>query len=117
MIKFRIILFLLSAVFMLIVCEHVRRRKIIEKYALLWIGVAFIVLLISLFPYLLIKLSNILGVYYLSTILLICFFFLLLITFSFTIAISKLIEKNTVLAQELAILKNTIEKNKNNKNI
>jgi len=109
MVKFRIILLIIGISFLIMVCECIRRRKLNEKYALLWIFSSSVILLFSLFPYLLNKISDIFGLFYLTTLLLICFFFLIIIVFSYSIVISTLTNKNNCLTQEISILKSKLK--------
>lgn len=110
MLKFRLLLLLSNFIFLMIVCECVRRRRLSEKYAILWLIVGGIISIFSIFPYALMKISNAMGIFYLSTVLLICFFFLVIIVFSYAIAISDIMERNKTLSQEIAILKSDFEK-------
>lgn len=112
MLKFRILLFLVGGGFFLATFEAIRRRKLHEKYALLWFVSALVLLVLSAFPDMLVWISEALGVFYLTTILLICFFFLMVIMFSYAISISKLVDRNKHLSQELAILRSRIERSR-----
>lgn len=109
MLRIRIIIGLVSLFFLIIILEAIRRRKFMEKYALLWIMAGLVIIIFSLFPNILFKISEILGLYYLTTLLLVCFVFLLLILFYLSISISSLTEKNKELAQQIAILKHQVE--------
>lgn len=110
MLKFQIILLCVSVVFLAVICESIRRRKLNEKYAFLWLITACVFLLFSIFPWILLKISDLLGLYYLTALIGICFFFLMLIAFSYAVNISKLAEQNKNLAQEIAILKNEVKR-------
>jgi len=106
---FQIILLVISAVFILVICECIRRRKLEEKYALLWLVSGLAIFAFSVFPDLLWIISEKLKVYYLTALFMICFLFLLSIAFSYAIFISKLTERNKNLSQELGILKTELD--------
>ena len=69
MLKIRIILGIISLIFVLIIFEAIRRRKFMEKYALLWIFSGSLFFVFSIFPELLLKIADITGLYYLTVLL------------------------------------------------
>lgn len=85
--------------------ELIRRRRLWEKYALLWLLTGVVLLVMGLFPTLIYTISKLLGLAHLTTMLLITFLFLLCIVLHFTTVISKQTEQETELAQRLAIMK------------
>jgi hypothetical protein len=88
------------------VIELIRRGRLKEKYSLLWLFAGGILLLLSSSRDLLNFISHLLGVFYPPSLLfLIAFLFLLLITLHFSVVVSGLTEKNKQLAQELAMLR------------
>jgi hypothetical protein len=90
----------------LMIVELVRRRRLKEKYSLLWLFTALVLLVLTLSPGLLDSLSSMMGIYYSpSAFFLMAFFFLMLITLQFSVVISRLSERNKALAQEVALLK------------
>jgi len=105
MFKIRVILGIISLLFLLIIFEAIRRRKFMEKYALLWILSGILVFILSVFPEPLFKIAQISGIYYLTVLLIFSFTFLLLIVLYLSISLSKLAENNKELAQEIGILK------------
>lgn len=99
-----------SLIIAFIIFELIRKRKLMEKYALLWFGSAIVLIILSLWRNLLEKMASFLGVYYAPSALFIIVIFCGIILFlHFTIVISKLIEQNKILAQELALLKEKVE--------
>ena len=104
MLTIQFIISLIGILLLLIVFELIRRNRLKEKYALLWLLSGIIILIFGLFPKLLYLLSNLMGTYYLTTLLIISFLFLLLIVLHFSTVISQLSEKNKELSQELSIL-------------
>ena len=84
--------------------ELIRRRKLRDEYSLLWLLTGIVLLAFALFPGMLYAVSELLGLHYLTTMLLITFLFLLSIVLHFSTVISQHAERETELAQRLAIL-------------
>ncbi|MCG3121272.1 MAG: hypothetical protein ALAOOOJD_04309 [bacterium] len=85
--------------------ELIRKRKMLEKYSLLWFCAAVVLIVLSLWRNLLEKTAALLGVYYAPTALfIIAAFFAMLMFLHFTVVISRLSEQNKNLAQEVGIL-------------
>ncbi|RAV19852.1 DUF2304 domain-containing protein [Paenibacillus contaminans] len=98
------IVFCLAFVF--ITVELIRRQKIAERYALLWLSLGLVMVLLSLFPKLLQTVAELLGIFYAPSLLfLIGSAFALLLIMHVTMVISRLHRKVTRLIQELALLK------------
>jgi len=85
--------------------ELIRKRKMLEKYSLLWFGAAVVLIVLSLWRDLLEKAAAFLGVYYApSALFIIAAFFAMMMFLHFTVVISRLSEQNKNLAQEVGIL-------------
>jgi len=100
----------------LIVCglifELVRRRRLMERYALLWLAAGAIVLVLGLWQGLLTTLAHAVGIYYApSALFAIAFLFVLVMLVHFSITISRLSDQNKILAQRLALLRERVEEN------
>lgn len=93
-----------SILLIVIVFELIRRRRLEEEYSLLWLLSGVVILIFSIFPKLLDVISKIMGTYYLTTLFVVSFLFLLLIVLHFSTVISQLSNKNKELTQELSIL-------------
>lgn len=104
MLKIQIITGAVSVLLLFVIFELIRRRKLKEEYSLLWLLSGIVILIFSICPGLLNIISKILGMYYLTTLFVISFLFLLAIVLHFSTVISRLSEKNKKLAQELSIL-------------
>lgn len=88
-----------------LVFELVRRRKLSEKYALLWMSAAFALLVLAAWQRLLYDISRAVGIYYPPTaFLVIAFGFSLLLLLNFSIASSRLATETRTLAQRVALL-------------
>ena len=104
MLKIQIITGAVSILLLGIVFELIRRRRLKEEYALLWLLSGLVILTFSIFPNLLDIISKAIGMFYLTTLFIISFLFLLLIVLHFSTVLSRLSEKNKVLTQELSVL-------------
>ncbi len=104
MLKTKIIIGSISVLLILCVFELIRRRRLKEKYALLWLLSGLVIFTFSIFPTLLNSIADLMGMYYLTTLFIISFLFLLAIVLHFSTVISRLSERNKYLAQELGIL-------------
>jgi len=106
LIKVQIIVGVLSIILLLITFELIRKKRLREEYAILWLFTGIVVLVFSLWPAFFLSqfFVKMTGIFYLSAVVLIAFFFLLLIVFHFSVVISKLTGQNKDLAQQYALL-------------
>ena len=101
----QIVAVVVTAVLLLAVLELVRRRQLSERYALLWMMVAVVLLLLAVWTDLLDWASDLVGIADPANALFLAAFgvaFLLLLHFS--VANSRLGEETKILAQEVASL-------------
>jgi hypothetical protein len=88
----------------------VRNKKINEEYSLLWLFSSIIFIVFSIWRYGLEYFARLIGIAYppaaLFLILLLAVFLILI---EFSVNISKLTEKNKILAQEMALLRHELE--------
>jgi hypothetical protein len=88
-----------------VLLELVRRRSLLERYALLWLASAFILLALAIWRGLLEEVAELVGVAYPpNALFLIAFGFVLVLLLHFSIAVSRLSDQSKVLAQRLALL-------------
>lgn len=100
-----------SIIFFGFVFELVRKKKIKEQYALLWLFFGVVFLIISIWRGLLEQISILLGIVYPpAAFLLILIMAIFLILIQYSVVISDLSEKNKILTQEIGILKEKIGK-------
>lgn len=99
----------LACVILFATFELIRRRKLWEKYAILWILIGIVLLICGLFPKIISIVSDLLGVAHLTAMLLIAFLFLLCIVLHFTTVMSSRTQKQTKIAQKIAILELRID--------
>ena len=103
--KLQIVAILASSMLVVIVFELLRRRRLIERYALLWLLSSLVLLGLSVWTGLLEVISDAVGIVYPpNALFLIAFAFVLVLLLHFSIAISRLSGETKVLAQEVARL-------------
>jgi hypothetical protein len=86
------------------VFELVRRRSLRERYALLWMGAALVLLVLAVWTHLLTVLAHAVGITTPSNALfLIAFAFVMLLLLHFSVSVSRLGDQNRILAQRLAL--------------
>jgi hypothetical protein len=94
-----------TLVLLVIVLELVRRRRLLERYALVWLASALILLALAVWKGLLGTIANAIGVFYPPTALfVIAFGFILVLLLHFSTAVSRLTDQSKVLAQRLALM-------------
>src|SRR5438093_679275 len=98
----------------LLVCvgifELVRRKRLLERYAIVWLVAGLCVLLLALWKGLLTILAHAAGIYYPpSALFAVIFLFVLIMLVNFSITVSRLTDQNHVLAQRLALLQRRLE--------
>src|SRR3954451_14828472 len=101
----RIVAVIVTAVMLGVVLELVRRRRLIERYALLWMVVALVLLALAVWNQLLAHVSHAIGIEVPANALFIAGLavaFLMLLPFS--VITSRLSEETKILAQEVARL-------------
>jgi hypothetical protein len=94
-----------SSGLLLVILELVRRRRLVERYALLWLLAAAVLLVFSVWQDLLFEFSDLIGIGSpANALFIVAFGFVLLLLLHFSSISSRLSEENKVLAQELARL-------------
>jgi hypothetical protein len=94
-----------TGVLLLVVLEAVRRRRLLERYALLWLFSALVLLGLGIWKGLLETVADAIGIRYPpSALFVIAFGFILVLLLHFSLAVSRLADQSKVLAQRLALL-------------
>ncbi len=92
------------------VLESIRRGRLKERYALLWLGAGGVMLVLASWRSLLDRVAIFFGVLYGPSLLfLVAFLFLLAILLHFSLVISEHRDKTRRLAQDLALLTHEVE--------
>ena len=103
--RIQLVAMLGAAALLLTVLEMVRRRRLMERYALLWLLSAVVLLALAIWSSALAKISHAIGVIYPPNAL---FFigigFILLLLLHFSVAVSRLSDESQTLAQRQALL-------------
>jgi hypothetical protein len=100
----------IAVVMFLIVVELVRRKRLMERYALLWLGAALVLVVMAVWKGLLTTVSADLGIHYPpSTLFAIGFGFIVVLVLSFSLVVSRLSEQNKRLAQHVALLAERVD--------
>jgi len=96
---------LLAVVVCGLIFELVRRKRLMERYAILWLIAGVTVLVLALWKGLATKLSHAVGIYYPPSFLFaVAFVFVLAMLIHFSTTISRLSDQNKILAQRVALL-------------
>ena len=91
------------------VFELVRRRRLLERYALLWLLTTFTLFGLSLWRGLLDQISEAVGIGYgPSTLFAVALGFVVMLLLHFSVVISRLAEQNKVLAQQVGLLQRRV---------
>jgi hypothetical protein len=92
-----------------LVFELVRRRRLMERYALLWLFATAVLLGLAVWRGLLEVVANTVGIAYApSALFAVAFGFVLALLLHFSLVISRLADQNKVLAQKLGMLQERI---------
>jgi hypothetical protein len=103
--RIQIVSILATAGLFTFVLELVRRRRLLERYALLWLLSALVLLGLAVWRSALEDLASMIGVYYPPTALfIVAFGFVLALLLHFSVAVSRQADQSKVLAQRLALL-------------
>lgn len=95
---------------MLLILELVRRKRLMERYALLWLFATAILLILAVWKGLLTRVSYSVGIHYPpSALFAVAFGFELLLLLHFSLAVSRLSDQNKVLAQRVGLLQRRLE--------
>ena len=87
------------------VLELVRRRALLERYALVWLASAVFLLVLAVWRDLLERVADLLGIAYApNALFFLAFAAILLLLLHFSVAVSRLADQSKILAQRLALV-------------
>jgi hypothetical protein len=93
-----------------LVFELVRQRRLLERYALLWLFSSAILLGLSVWRGALEELASAVGIFYApSALFAVAFGFVLVLLLHFSLVISRLAEQTKVLAQRVGLLQHEVD--------
>jgi hypothetical protein len=96
---------LVSVALLLVVLELIRSRRLRERYALLWLLTAGVMLVLSLWRGGLDTLAGLVGIHYAPSMLFaVAAVFAVVVLLHYSTVISRLSDENAILAQRLALL-------------
>lgn len=108
--KIQIIIALIIIIALLIALNMIRKNKLELKYALSWLVLGIVLLILDIFPVLMQKFSYIMGIELPTNMMFFLgFCFSLIIIFILTISLSRTSSKLKRVAQKVAILEKQIE--------
>jgi hypothetical protein len=98
-----------AGILLLAIFELIRRRRLQERYALLWLLTGAAILLLALWRDALGRLADLIGISYPPSALFVAAaFFVLVVLLHYSTVISKLSDQNRMLAQRLALLESDL---------
>jgi hypothetical protein len=108
--RLQIISVLVSGGLFLFVFELVRRKRLLERYALLWLFGMAVLLGLSVWSNLLNEVARAAGVQYGPSVLFaVALAFVIVLLLHFSLVISRLTDQNKVLAQRVALLQRRVD--------
>jgi hypothetical protein len=94
-----------SALLLFVIFELVRSRRLMERYALLWLFSGIVILGLAIWRNVLEVVAKAIGVFYPpSALFIVAFGFVLLLLLHFSVVVSRLSDQNKLLSQRLALL-------------
>jgi hypothetical protein len=110
MVTQRILSIIVSGGLLLLILELVRRKRLMERYALLWLFSTLVLLVLSVWSSLLNSLASAIGVSYPpSALFAVAFAVVLVLLVHFSLAVSRLSDQNKMLAQRLGLLQRDLQ--------
>jgi hypothetical protein len=104
-VRIQIVAIIASGGLLVLILELVRQRRLLERYALLWLFSSLVLLGLSIWRDFLATLARTIGIIYPpNALFVIAFGFVLILLLHFSIAVSRLADQSKVLAQRLALL-------------
>ena len=101
----------IAVILLLLVLELVRRRRLQERYAILWILTALVLLVLSIWRGALESMAGMVGIAYAPALLFaITSFFVVIVLLHYSTVISRLSQQNTSLAQAVALLEERVRR-------
>jgi hypothetical protein len=109
--RIQVVIILVAALLLVGVIELVRRRRLLERYALLWLLSSTVLLGLAIWRGALDKIAEALGVAYPpNALFIVAFGFVLWMLLHFSVAVSRLSDQSKILAQRLALLEERVRR-------
>jgi hypothetical protein len=108
--KLQLLAIALTGGLVLLILELIRRRRLMERYSLLWLFSAVVLLVLAAWKGLLQSVADLVGISTASNALfVIAFGFVLVLLLHFSLVVSRLADQNKVLAQRLGLLQQQVD--------
>ena len=108
--KLQLVSIVITAGLFGVIFELLRRKRLMERYALLWLLSSAVLLILAVWKGLLETVAAAIGIYYApSALFVIAFGFILVLLLHFSLVISRLADQNKVLAQRLGLLQQRLD--------
>ena len=108
--RLQILAIVVTAGLFILVFELVRQRRLLERYALLWLFSSAVLLGLSIWRGALEELASAVGIFYApSALFAVAFGFVLVLLLHFSLVISRLAEQSKVLAQRVGLLQYEVD--------
>ena len=108
--RLQILAIIVTAGLFMLVFELVRQRRLLERYALLWLFSSAVLLALSVWRGALEELASAVGIFYApSALFAVAFGFVLVLLLHFSLVISRLAEQTKVLAQRIGLLQHEVD--------
>jgi len=108
--KIQIVSIIVTGGMFAVIFELLRRKRLMERYALLWLFASAVLLALAVWKGLLTTIAHAIGIYYPpSALFVIAFGFILVMLLHFSLVISRLADQNKILAQRLGLLQQRLE--------
>ena len=106
----RIVLLVLGLGFLAVTLNLIRKRRLRKEYAVLWVVTSAMILLFVLLPGVLLRVAAWLNLDHVVLMLLMVFVFLAALVLHHSLVISRLLKREKEVSQELTLLKDELEK-------
>jgi len=108
--KIQLVSVVVTAGLFAVIFELLRRKRLMERYAILWLFSSAVLLALAAWKGLLETIAHAIGIYYApSALFVIAFGFILVLLLHFSLVISRLADQNKVLAQRLGLLQERLD--------
>ena len=104
MLRMQVVVGVISVAFFIATFELIRKERLREEYAILWLVTSSVIAILSLWPGLVDLISRVTGFYYITAVIAIVFVFFIFLLMHYSITISKIKEVNKELIQSYALL-------------
>jgi len=106
----RVVAMALALLVLGVTVEMIRRRRLREEYAMLWLGTSVVLVVLAAFPQITFWASRTFGITYVTVMVLAVFVFMVMILMQYAAVISRHAEHIRQLTEQVAILKEQLRR-------